>query len=244
MQTKNKQKIWRPRALFVTSGLFFDPTSPSVQEKFGRLSGYLDGVVLGAVYRREYCRTMIGSIETRSVLFGKWLGGYRLISRVGRLVVFSVFVLRQARRLNRSAERPFDVVISTDPFKSGTYARLIRWMTGAKCVMELNGNYAKSFLIGDNGITDRMTFQSRLVLSIIRWNLPAADGAKLLYPTQLEEIDTSPPKRLVCFHNLVPLAACKDGSSHANNEPPFLLMLGHPWVSEGGRYAYSSVPSD
>lgn len=140
------------------------------------------------------------------------------------------YVLRAvgtAVRAIRTSGHP-GLVVSYDPFVSGTIARLVRAATGAPFICELNGALGNRDNFADLPDDARTAARARM-LRFASWTLRAADGIRLLFDGQLDGVALrghAPPVR--CYFDPVPL------ERFANlGEQPYVLFVGHPFRRKG-----------
>lgn len=123
------------------------------------------------------------------------------------------------------------VVIAYDPFESGLTGLLMKWLTGAAFVCEVNGVYGDPATLVDMDDPDRAARRRRRMLRIGSFVLRRSDAIKLLYPGQLVGFsvpEDHPPR--YSFHDLV-------------NGPRFeprglerektILLVGYPYLLKG-----------
>lgn len=123
------------------------------------------------------------------------------------------------------------VVIAYDPFESGLIGLLIKWLTGAAFVCEVNGVYGDPATLVDMDDPDRAARRRRRMLRVGSFVLRRSDAIKLLYPGQLVGFsvpEDHPPR--YSFHDLV-------------NGPRFepkglerektILLVGYPYLLKG-----------
>lgn len=94
-------------------------------------------------------------------------------------------IVRQAFK-ERFAAKPAALVISADPLKGGLYGYLASRIIGARFAPEINGDFANeaNYLDGTGGIKARLN--RRFMIAVAGFVLQRADGARVLYPTQLD----------------------------------------------------------
>lgn len=140
-----------------------------------------------------------------------------------KLITRAVYLRwREGRRL---------VVISYDPFQSGIIGLLIKWLTGAAFICEVNGVYGNPETLVDMEDPDRAARRRRRMLRVGSFVLRRSNAIKLLYPGQLIGFsvpDNHPPR--YSFHDLV-------------NGPRFepkglepektILLVGYPYLLKG-----------
>jgi glycosyltransferase involved in cell wall biosynthesis len=168
-QPTGKRKI-----LMVLSGPVFE-ISPWMRQKFEAMSARFEGNAFTSM--PEPLELQVASITVRAVK----------VSRKTRLLgnlKYYAFALRTAYALRRAGNAP-ELITSYDPLKTGLLASMIKAITGAKFICEVNGVYhaPKNYL-------DEGWFGARIKLFIypiiMRHVLARADGIKIQYASQID----------------------------------------------------------
>lgn len=216
---------------FVTSGLYFDPTAKANQRRFLELSKTSHGEIYCTIWEDRFRGQTIGAFQVRALRLPRWLAGVGAAKSTVRSVLYVLFVIVSvgAARL-RGRGKP-DLLIATDPIKSGSLAMIAGRVLGAPYAVELNGNYHASLALTDQAVTPWFVrMRSWLAMRIIPPVVRRAGAVKLLYPTQLPAEDLARIQGRVCvFHNAVPTEHFKDEENHNN----YVLFLGYPWYLKG-----------
>lgn len=134
---------------------------------------------------------------------------------------------RVAVRAIRASGVP-GLVVSYDPFVSGTIARLVRAATGAPFICELNGAFGNPDNFADLPADARAAARRRM-LRFASWTLRSTDGIRLLFDEQMAGVDLGnrrPPVR--SYFDPVPLARFEN-----LGEQPYVLFVGHPFRRKG-----------
>lgn len=213
--------------LLITAGPYFWPEQPTVRARYDLLSRHYAGFILSFVSRPQYKRVRLGRFELIGYLPPGWVGRLGLLRRVARLL----FTLGTALYLHFFRKR-LDVIVTYDPLVTGPLGYLIRLLTGARLIVEVNGVYTNphAWINSDR----RYALGTRLKLAYAKLVIPAllnrADGTKLLYREQLGGFRRLHPRnRYFCFHDFVATAEFKaDRPSE-----PYVLFVGHPWYLKG-----------
>jgi len=140
-----------------------------------------------------------------------------------------LFFLWAGWQLHRSHEQGFDVIVSYGWNTTGIAAVILKWLTGAKLIVEAPGVP----VAGQRYQSRDWTWPKRLRAALNGWMLCRvlghSDGVKLLYP---EQVDGFLPKAEIptsVFHDLVPI----DSLSPADRHEKTILLLGCPWYLKG-----------
>lgn len=213
--------------LLINAGPYFWPEQPAVRARYELLSKYYAGFVLSLVSRPQYRRVSMGRFELLGYLPSARVARVGLLRQLGRVA----FIVVTGLYLHFFRQR-IDVIVTYDPLVTGPIALLLRFLTGARLVVEVNGVYASPYAwIGDDG---QETWLTRLKLAYAKRFIPLflnrADGTKLLYEDQLRGFRRLGKRnRYFRFHDFVATAAFR-----ADVAPePFVLFVGHPWYLKG-----------
>jgi glycosyltransferase involved in cell wall biosynthesis len=223
-----------PRPLrigFVTAGLYFDPRQQQNRVRFETFSRSTGGEIFAVVYQSDFQGYPLGRYRLRALVLPNWFGGYGLVRSLVRALAYSMFVTGMAIRWRLAGQHPFDLLVASDPFKSGSLARLAGRILRIPFAVELNGNYAAAMALADGTAPSWfMRVKAQLVKALMPGVLRHAAAIKLLYETQLGELASDDLLRKSCvFHDLVPLEAFHPEPC----EQQYLLLLGHPWLLKG-----------
>lgn len=214
--------------------LYFDPTWVQVREKYLLLSRTCSGCVLSAVFRKELTHVEHGGFELRGLYLPPRLETWSAL----RSVCYATFVL--VTGLVLSARRgPFDAVVAHDAFKTGLLALVLSRLTGAKLIIDVQGNHARAIGLdtGRVGVVGRL--KHWLVMRLTPFVLNRAHGIKLLYDDQLGAFDRLfHRERCVRFHDFAPLRLfAPDGEPRGDRVAPvgskYILFVGSPWFLKG-----------
>lgn len=140
-----------------------------------------------------------------------------------------LFAIVKGLWLHYVGGRAFDVIISYGTNRTGMAAVVLKWLTGAKLIVEMPGAPAAAYLY-DSAARGRWTGLKHLASwGALKIVLCGADGVKLLYPDQLSGV--RPPRSIpiAVFHNLVPVSAIKPTDA----DEKYVLFVGGPWYLKG-----------
>jgi len=226
------------RLLFLGGGVFFPDAIPT-QEKFKALSDGFSGDIIAPVIGS----TDVGKIgDYRLTTFTYWKknsvirNGYSVIS----IIILGLMKSWISGR--------FDAVISPNPLSTGLAGLLISKLTGAKLIIEVNGNFESTFKFGREGqseITWVDRLKDNLSRALISLNLRHADTVKLVYSQQLAALELEETKiRTIAFPNFVPIGRFLDSKKSDNK---YILLIGFPWFLKGVDIlikAFNSISSE
>ncbi|MBT1070889.1 glycosyltransferase family 4 protein [Pelotalea chapellei] len=196
----------------------YRPDLPNFSGKYQFISDKYSGYIL--------CRTS-------SEFDGLTLGGF-VLHALALPMKYSVLqklkniveVVRSGIALYR--DRQFDLIISHDPLTLGIIGVLIKKITKAKLLVEINGHLLEAGFLKQSGIVDRL--RKFLYQLTIKWVLRNADGIKCINTTLVDEVQ--PLIHYVpvfCFHDYVPISLFLPSSE----DKDYIFFAGHPFHIKG-----------
>lgn len=128
----------------------------------------------------------------------------------------------------KSAERPFDLIVTYDPLRSGLTALLLRSSFGVPVAVEVNGDYSN-----ENNYSDYSrvagSVRRRMYMRVQKYVCKRADGVKALYAGQFKMLGPPQPRQVRRnFPNLVDV-----GRFHPIRDQKVILSVGFPWRVKG-----------
>lgn len=123
------------------------------------------------------------------------------------------------------------VVVSYDPFQSGLIALIMKWLTGASFICEVNGAYADSRTFIEIEDPEARRSKQETMMKVGSRVLRRCDGIKLLFPEQIQGfgVEGNHPPRF-CFPNLVDVDTFQpSGMPRAKR----ILFVGQPFHLKG-----------
>jgi glycosyltransferase involved in cell wall biosynthesis len=218
------------RLLYILPGPV-PPSSEPARNKFKFLSEIAEGDVLLPVWwdsrnsvspflRETFPIYRVGNFSYHMFLM------YRSPRPLRWLATF-LFYLRRGLQLHR--EKKFDVIVTYGTNRTGIAGVILKWITGAKLILEIPGVPENAFRydVPHPGIRAAIKryFADRLLL-LAGAN---ADCFKLLYPWQLRNYRSLHKKETAVFHDFVPVHVV----SPQKSEERFILLVGYPWYTKG-----------
>lgn len=219
------------RVGFVTAGLYFDPRQQQNRVRFETFSRSTCGDIFAVVYQSDFQGYPLGRYRLRALVLPNWFGGYGLVRGLVRALAYTLFIIGMAIRARSAGQHPYDLLVASDPFKSGALARLAARILRIPFAVELNGNYAAAMALSDGTAPSwYLRVKAKLALGLMPGVLRRAAGIKLLYESQLGQLESPELLRKTrVFHDLVPLEAFHPEDC----QQQYLLLLGHPWLLKG-----------
>ncbi len=139
------------------------------------------------------------------------------------------FLVGPCRRMDWGGGTGPDLVCTYDPLRSGLLGCFSKRIFGAKLIVEVNGDYTNDANYAD--IKNRLfaRFKRWLYVWVERFVIARADGIKLLYETQLEELKLDIRGTPVgVFPNRIQI---EQFSNLGDNDT--VLSVGFPWQVKG-----------
>lgn len=218
------------RLLYILPGPV-PPSADPARDKFNHISEIAEGEVLLPVWwdsrdslppflREAFPIYRVGNFNYHLHLL------HRFPKPVQRLARF-LFYLQRGLQLHR--DKKFDVIMTYGTNSSGLAGVILKWITGAKLILEIPGVPEDAFRYevphpGIRAAIKRFVADQLLLLSGT-----VADCIKLLYPRQLQKHPRLQNKRVAVFHDFVPVGVIRTGES----EERFVLLAGYPWYRKG-----------
>jgi glycosyltransferase involved in cell wall biosynthesis len=128
--------------------------------------------------------------------------------------------------------KKYDVIIAREPIFAGPVSVVLKLLTGAKLVTELNGNYVSPHVWADvksKVIRSAKYKYSKLVIPFI---LRRSDVVKCLYESQVESYLNSSELdkvKVVSFHNYTPVSHFEKSTT----ESDYIMTMGYPYYIKG-----------
>jgi glycosyltransferase involved in cell wall biosynthesis len=219
------------RIAIVTSGLYFDRVGAVTQLRFRLLSEIAEGDVFCVAWDDTTDGATLGRFKVRARRLPDKLSGFGMLRSMVRTGLYAAFVIGAALKARLRGARPYDLIISMDPLKSGLLALLMAKVLGCRYAVEVNGNYQASMSLVDGSVNPWFVRRkAALVTGLMPVVLRHASAIKLLYESQLDSIREPGWQAKICtFHDVV-------STEFFKKEPGgerYLLLLGYPWFLKG-----------
>lgn len=212
------------RLLFLFPTPSFVPTELANKEVFRVFSEYNEGDIIAIVnnktLRIKYLNnfTLRGLYLPARIRFSSFKAPFYFLYAVAFALWCNYFRAR------------YDAVIAYDPILTGLVGVVISKLTGAKLIVEVNGNYRSSFIEASKDTGKLHALKKRAVDFVIPFVLGKAHAVKLLYKDQLRGFPgIKISGGITCFHAFVPIAKLKPCDCDEKN----ILFLGFPWYLKG-----------
>ena len=213
--------------LFLQSGPAMPDLNGKIKSKYDFFSDFSSGLIVSPVAGEEYMKIKkIGKFKFCAYPY------YRGNSLV-RNLIFVWHVARNVFYYNKHTH--INVVISPNPFLGAMVALMVRFFTGAKVIVEVNGNFEAAFkygLKGEMNPGNMEKFKDRISKLVIPVVLKKADMVKLVYNKQLLSLSDNYEKnfRTTSFPNFVPI---QNFLMAEKRDDKYILLLGYPWYLKG-----------
>jgi len=141
------------------------------------------------------------------------------------------FHVRRGIELNR--RQPFDVIVSYGTNSTGVSALILKWLTGAKLVVEIP-NVPENVYRYDRPDTNWWDATRRFLANrLLNLVAGAADCLKLLYPSQVNGYRKLRHHASVVFHDFVPVQTITAVVPAESTNDKYVLLVGYPWYTKG-----------
>lgn len=223
---KNERTI---NILFLNSLPTRPKTSTAYRRQFEFLSHCFQGAIITPVSRAEHLSVKkIGKFE-----FIAFVSPVR--NAILRNIFTFYFLLSRGLERFYFGNQKFEVVLSPNPFTAGLVAILLGKLTGAKVVIELNGNFGAAFKYGARGEISPnfvMRLKEKIGKILIRFVLKRADNIKTLYCTQLNDLGINGEMKLTS-NSFADFVLTSEFLKKKRSDQKYILFLGHPWYLKG-----------
>jgi glycosyltransferase involved in cell wall biosynthesis len=218
------------RLLYILPGLV-PPSRDSAQDKFKYLSEIAEGEVLLPVWwdspdsvspflRQTFPAYRVGNFCYRFFLSERFPKPLRRLATL-------FFYLRCGLQLHR--DKKFDVIMTYGTNIPGIAGMILKWMTGAKLIVEVPGVPEDAFRYEVAHPGTRAAVKRFIADQLLLMVGTAADCIKLLYPGQLRKYPRLRNKSVAVFHDFVPVEVIAPNEA----EERFILSVGSPWFRKG-----------
>lgn len=213
--------------LLIVSKSFIYSTKNVNMTKYVRMKEQYSGDILGTTNKKQFKHYEEDGFLFLSSYLSDRLIRIKLLTTV-KFLLHAVFVSLYRHYFVKK----YDVIIAREPILAGPLALLIKWLTGAKLIVELNGNYVSPIVWED--IENKLVRNVKLGYSkrTIPFVLKRSDGVKLLYPSQIDPYLTEQEQRqhcIKCFHEYTPISEFQK----SEKEEDFIMTMGYPFNIKG-----------
>ena len=218
----------KKKVLVVTSGLYFNPESSQVIERFDALSKSIRGDVLFINSEKIIPSVVVGGFSFRALTLPMWVRELSII----RNPLYWLYILFYGLKSYRSTEK-YDAIWVQDPFNIGVMACLVKMIFGVPIFMEVIGNLERSIDVDSKDVGILGGIKSRFMKFIAPKTLNYADSVRLVYPTQLDFLESLVDKeKYSSYAGFVPTRLIEEFESvPVQNE--YILLIGGPWYLKG-----------
>jgi len=215
------------KILFLDSSTTRPKTNLSYQLKFKSLSTLFDGSIIAPLeWKTQSGIKKIGNLNLYSFMFYWGNAGIRNL-----LIIKNIFP--RALKLYFFKKEKFQIIISPNPLMAGLIAIFLGKFTGAKVVIELNGNF-DSALKHDSkdGISKVTKAKEKIALMLISYVLKRASIVRLLYKKQMDGLRIKNKDKINTVHFANFVAITEFLNAPKKNEK-YILAMGHPFYLKG-----------
>lgn len=218
------------RMLYILRGMV-PPRPDAERDQFAYLSQIAEGEVLLPVWwhsrdqadahlRSTFPTYRIGNFRYHQFLDLRFPRFLRFLARLG-------FYLRRGLQLHR--ENKFDVIVSYGTNLTGIAGVILKWLTGAKLIVQLPNVPENAYRYYDAGEGATAVLKRFVAVLTLHAVCLASDCIQLFYPWQLRKFPLLRRKRAGVFPSFVPLHTIVEVQS----EEKFILLVGFPWYTKG-----------
>jgi glycosyltransferase involved in cell wall biosynthesis len=219
------------RVLFIHPGAVPPNRDPRKNLHY-HISGFCEGDLISTLWGR---RRDLGDKSPEEVY--NTLGSFRYhatfsvgIPQPFKMFWYMIYYLRKGLELSRTGG-PFDVISCYGPFRCAIAGWIISRLTGAKLIIEVPGPPTEGFIF-EPGLWSKIKL--RVARLYVPYLLRRADGLRLYYPTQLDDLGGGGFPPAFVFPDLVPVSVFANPNEAATGDDGhYILFLGFPFKRKG-----------
>lgn len=211
--------------LFLQTGPAMPDLTGKIKSKYHYFSKYYSGLIISPVASSNY----MGLKKIAKFDFFPFI--YYTGNAFIRNIRYIYNVL--ACVLKYKIKKRIDVIVSPNPLLCGLISLILKKITGAKAIVEVNGNFEAAFKFGREGerYPKKIDRLKHLISgTIISFVLKRADSVKLVYKEQLVPLGLQNKVKATSFPNFVSINSF---ISAAKSDQGYILLLGYPWYLKG-----------
>ncbi len=223
---RQEQKVVSRRLFVITTGIYLDPTSVQIIDKYRLLSESFEGHVLWVSHQPDHRQVRID----RFLLDGIYLPRFVRMRSLLRNAFYLPFVFWKAIQMHFIRHQAIDLLIVTDAFKTGVVAWLLSRLLRTRFLVEVIGNHQASFRTASEASSVGNLIKHYLITRISPFILNRAHGVKLLYDTQVDGFaGLRDREKYSRFHDFTPVQRFHPSTA----DHRYILSLGYPWYLKG-----------
>lgn len=214
---QDKKKI---NIVYLFPNTIFRPDLPNFKDRFEMLSEFFEGEIYSWVTDSRYQEYPIGSFVHRGLMdiSNEFLRRWQLI----------MHMVYKARAYHK--QKKVDVVVCYDPMFAGMIGSVIKILTGARLIVEINSERYGGALAEFHGDGIFIRIKRFCFQILCLWSFLFADGIKVLMKKTQESIPgIFQKKRIFLFHDFVPTPYFH--GVHLSGKE--ILFVGHPFSLKG-----------
>jgi glycosyltransferase involved in cell wall biosynthesis len=222
-----------PRRILYLQPSYTPPSVDPEMDRFSHLSAELEGDVVQPVWwaRPEQVEEVFGPgsypVFTRGRFRYHWYLAWQHPPRQRRLRA-SWFLLRKGWEIYR--QRGFDCIVAYSHMTNGLLGVLLKWLTGARLVIEIATSPHLIWLTGPPNWKWRNRFRQLYSDILLQITVRQCDRVRLLYAKQLDHYRSLRDKASSVFHEYVAMVRISRGSP---SDEQFVYFVGAPWYLKG-----------
>lgn len=147
------------------------------------------------------------------------------IPKALRAIATLAFYLKKTRDLMRVSGR-YDAIVTYGALTTGVAGVIVSKCAKVPLIVDLPGHPFRGLALQGGAL-------GRVKAFVARWLIPEvlkrAQGVKLLYPTQLDDLRLAERPQLIAFHDFAAIGTLQPSFQ----DEKFVLLLGHPWYLKG-----------
>lgn len=200
--------------------LYFNPTLPNFKDRFELLSEFFEGHIFSFTNSPE---------EYKNLSFGdfKYIALQNSSSKINKIFKQTLQIIGQGLKVNK--QKQIDYIHCYDPLLLGICGMIIKWFTGAKLIIEVNGHLKTDGFLEKQNFTN--TIKRFLFICIVNVTLRNADMVKFLNEEQKSEWEGIIQKKKTC--TFPDFTATHVFDPARSTDGKYIFFLGHPFHRKG-----------
>jgi glycosyltransferase involved in cell wall biosynthesis len=146
----------------------------------------------------------------------------------GPLKTLRVLAFYVSKGFRLHQQDPIDMIVSYGTNVTGLAGMLLKYLTGAKLVVEVPGVPEDAFQFDTPQRSKVQRLKRAISRMLFKLVTGRADALKLLYPSQGKLAPKRTKRRSFIFHDFVPTSQVEN-----RGDEGFVLLVGHPWYTKG-----------
>lgn len=208
--------------LFIKPGPVLPPPEIAEDELYF-LSKEFKGQALIPVWGKDFFKIVKrGDFSYYLLKTWNWIPILKEVSELLFYIIFGLFFyLQKSKR--------YQAIFCYGTNKTGLAAIILKFITGAKLIVEIPGNPATAYLLDETKLSPLNIIKHKIANFLLHLVVNSSDCVKLLYPEQLNSYPKLKNANTKVFHALTMISNVEPNESDEN----YIFFIGYPWHLKG-----------